>query len=71
MADINGNVEKINWNGKELSGTLNLAGLEHLRSLSFYTNQITSLNIAGCTALERIYCNYNSLKKIDLSAFDT
>jgi transglutaminase-like putative cysteine protease len=68
-ADADGNVDKIDWSGKKtLAGPLNLSKLSQLKQLTIYTNKITSLTVPAGDNLQRIYANYNSLKKIDVTS---
>ena len=50
-----------------LQGSGSLAGMETLRGLSCYNNQLTSLNCSGCTALEESHCYNNQLITLDVS----
>ena len=47
-----------------------LTGIEHftaLKYLSCYYNQLTSLDVSGCTALTELYCHSNQLTALDVS----
>ena len=51
-------------------GIRDLRGIEHftfLQSLDCSSNQLTSLDVSGCTALTDLSCTYNDLTSLDLS----
>ena len=47
-----------------LEGVQYFANLEYL---SCFSNQLTTLDVSGCTALETLYCSNNQLTTLDLS----
>ena len=51
-------------------GIKNLKGIDYftaLTRLECYTNQLTSLDVSGCTALEFLWCDTNQLTSLDVS----
>ena len=60
-------VTKIDVNGKEI---VDLTGIElftKLEKLECHKNQLTELNISGCTHLKKLQCYNNQLEKLDVS----
>ncbi len=54
VTDGYGRTTKIMWGGKKLAGKLNLSNFKKLRLLSVYSSNITSINLTGCNALEKV-----------------
>ncbi len=51
-------------------GIVNLKGIEHFTSmkiLTCYGNQLTTLDVSGCTSLTDLECRYNQLTELNVS----
>lgn len=66
-----GKLIEIGWNGRNLSGDLDVSGCVNLKK--FYCGAsgdddgLSSLNISGCTNLTSLFCDGNQLSSLDLS----
>lgn len=67
MTDGNGNVSQIQWSNYGFSGALNLPDFKHMKLLSSHGNRYETVNLSGCTALEKIYLYNNEITSMDLS----
>ena len=47
-----GRLAEINWENKNLQGSLSLKGLPEVRILNCFDNGLASLDVSNCTALE-------------------
>ncbi len=56
------------WNGKSLSGTLDLAGCEKITDIYCNNNQINSINVEWVTSLQRLYCSGNPLGELHVES---
>ncbi|MBR0193647.1 MAG: hypothetical protein IJQ31_16445 [Thermoguttaceae bacterium] len=67
--DVNGvlRITRISWNGKQLTGTLDVSQCTALTSLSCSNNKLTGLNVSGCSALTSLSCNNNQLSTLSIS----
>lgn len=54
VTDGYGRTTKIMWGNKKLSGKLNLSNFSKLRILSVHSNNLSSINLTGCTSLETV-----------------
>mgnify|MGYP002524287520 FL=1 len=62
-----GKLVGIDWSCRSLSGAINLSDLKNLKSFSCYRNEITGLDVSGCTELEDLDCSWNKLTGLDVS----
>ena len=62
-----GKLTEIAWDGKKLSGNLDVSGCENLVYLSCGNNQLKCLNVNGCTNLKQLNCMLNQLTGLDVS----
>ena len=62
----NGKYE-LRLNGNNLIGKIEQTFPDDLISLVCDYNQLTSLDVSGCTSLENLYCVYNQLTSLDVS----
>ena len=63
-----GNQYTINLNGNNLTGKINQTFPDDVKiSLSVNDNQLTSLNVSGCTALTSLSCSNNQLTALSVS----
>jgi len=65
LADVM-DVERVVIDSKELTS---LKGIEHFKSLTHltcYNNQLTTLDVSGCTALDWLECSSNQLTALDV-----
>lgn len=51
------NIEELDCSYNNISGTLSVAGLTHLKSLRAEHNLMTTLDASGCSALEELYAH--------------
>lgn len=65
-----GQVSRIVWPSAKLYGKLDLSNFNKLVTLSVHSNDITSLNLSGCSNLKYIYAYNNDLTKFDSTASD-
>lgn len=68
LTDGYGRVTHMLWGKKGLTGTLNLSNFSQLKYLTVYSNSIKSLNLKGCTSLQKISATYNKFTTFDSSA---
>jgi uncharacterized repeat protein (TIGR02543 family)/LPXTG-motif cell wall-anchored protein len=61
-----GYVEIIYWTDNALAGSLDLSDVNKMTWLEIMFNDITSLNVSGCEALDRIFCNNNDITELNL-----
>lgn len=52
---------------KGISDLTGINFFQYLTLLSCYRNQLTTLDVSGCTALTNLYCNYNQLTTLNVS----
>lgn len=52
---------------KELTGRLDVSGLQNLQYLDCSVSQLTDLNVSGLQSLQTLYCGRNRLTGLDLS----
>ena len=62
-----GKLVGIDWSVSSLSGAINLSDLKNLKSFSCYRNEITGLDVSGCTELEYLDCSWNKLTSLNVS----
>lgn len=65
------NLETLIFAYNQTPVSLNLSGLNNLKKLNCYFNNLTSINFNGCNSLEEIYLDQNYLTTIDLSEIST
>lgn len=63
-------VRQLDLNKKELSGTLDVSGLEALETLYCANNSLEGLDVSGLKKLTTLHCNNNNLKELDVSNLD-
>ena len=56
-------------NENNLTGGGSLSGLDALEVLCCYNNQLTTLDVLGCTSLVELYCYSNQLTTLDVSGY--
>ncbi|MDR1724079.1 MAG: DUF6383 domain-containing protein [Tannerella sp.] len=62
-----GLLESLEWEGKKLSGNLDLSDFKALKSVYCQSNRLNSLNLSGSTALTHLECWDNNLDSLDLT----
>lgn len=62
-----GKLTMINWDKKNLQGSLSLQDLPWLKYLYCNSNQLTGLNVSGNTVLTTLSCNGNQLTNLNVS----
>ena len=67
MTDGRGNVSQIQWSDYGFTGALNLPDFKHMKVLSSHGNLFETVDLSGCTALEKVYLYSNRITSIDLS----
>ena len=67
MTDGRGNVSQIQWSDYGFTGALNLPDFKHMKVLSSHGNLFETVDLSGCTALEKVYLDSNRITSIDLS----
>jgi hypothetical protein len=65
------NLETLIFAYNQTPVSLDLSGLNNLKKLNCYFNNLTSINFNGCNSLEEIYLDQNYLTTIDLSEIST
>ena len=72
QTDAKGNVSHLDWNGnnikgysQKLIGNLDVSGFEHLTNLFVYDNDITGINLEGCSELLKLSLNFNDVTTLD------
>ena len=69
-----GEIKRIEWSGvgldyeDKLNGNFNLSNAKGLEYLSISSQNISGLNLDGCTSLLSLYCTWNKLPELDLSS---
>jgi len=63
-------IKSLDVTGKNLTGTLDLSGLDVLAGLSCGKNKLRALEISDCTELAYLDCSDNQLAELDISGFD-
>lgn len=62
-----GRLVGISWSGCSLNGSISFSKLDCLERLYCEDNQLSSLDVGGCSNLKELYCGYNQLGKLDVS----
>lgn len=65
------NLESLYFANNQYPTSLDLSGLNHLKILNCYFNNLTSINLNGCNSLESINLNQNYLTTLDVSGIGT
>ena len=68
LTDGYGRVTHILWGKKNLTGNMNLSNFNKLKYLTVYSNNIKTLNLKGCSSLEKISATYTKITNFDSSA---
>ena len=68
LTDGYGRVTHILWGNKNLTGQMNLSNFKQLKYLTVYNNKIKTLNLTGCSSLQKISATYTKITKFDSSA---
>ena len=67
MTDGRGNVSQIQWSNYGFTGALSLPGFKYMSVLSSHGNNYDTVDLSGCTSLEKIYLYGNQISSIDLT----
>lgn len=67
MTDGRGNVSQIQWSNNGFTGELNLPDFASMKLLSSHGNKYESVNLSGCSQLEKVYLYNNQIASMDLS----
>jgi hypothetical protein len=67
MTDGRGNVSQIRWSEYGFTGTLNLPDFKYMKLLSSHGNYYDTVDLSGCTSLEKVYLYNNEIVSMDLS----
>ena len=64
------NLNTLHCRSANLTGALDLHGLEYLDEVNCRSNTITSLDVSGCTALKTLYARSNQLAELNITDCD-
>lgn len=64
------NLRTLHCRSANLTGALDLHGLEYLDEVNCRSNTITSLDVSGCTALKTLYARSNQLAELNITDCD-
>ena len=67
MTDGRGNVSQIQWSNNGFTGELNLPDFTSMKLLSSHGNKYESVDLSGCSQLEKVYLYNNQIASMDLS----
>lgn len=62
-----GRLVGISWNGCSLNGSISFSELTCLERLDCGNNQLSGLDVSGCSKLKELYCSGNQLGKLDVN----